>query len=168
MPTSGLHCNLGQPDRAADEADEIARLRPSSYYFGSAIQSIRFASRFSEAKSWLAKADALKLDNSVIRHERLIVAFATGDPGSTSKRSSRRRSEATIEKTSCVNIPDRNSAGSLSLRRPSAPASFGANLEGWQFYWWVVLSALEDAEAGKDVQARRYESEASSKQARLY
>jgi eukaryotic-like serine/threonine-protein kinase len=27
--------------------------------------------------------------------------------------------------------------------------------------WWVVLSALEDAEAGKDVQARRYESEAA-------
>src|SRR3984885_1028564 len=55
---------LGQPDRAADEAVETARLQPSSYYFGSAIQSIRFASRFNEAKSWLAKADALKLDNS--------------------------------------------------------------------------------------------------------
>jgi DNA-binding winged helix-turn-helix (wHTH) protein/Flp pilus assembly protein TadD len=42
---------LGQPDRAADEAAETARLQPSSYYFGSAIQSIRFASRFNEAKS---------------------------------------------------------------------------------------------------------------------
>src|SRR6202142_226010 len=41
---------LGQPDRAADEAAEVARLRPSSYYFGSAIQSIRFASSFNEAK----------------------------------------------------------------------------------------------------------------------
>ena len=71
--------HLGQPDRAADEAAEVARLRPSSYYFGSAIQSIRFASRFNEAKSWLAKADALKLDSSLIRRERLIVAFATGD-----------------------------------------------------------------------------------------
>jgi serine/threonine protein kinase/tetratricopeptide (TPR) repeat protein len=36
---------LGQPDRAADEGVETARLQPSSYYFGSAIQSIRFASR---------------------------------------------------------------------------------------------------------------------------
>jgi len=52
----------------------------------------------------LAKADALKLDNSVIRHERLIV-HSRQATGSTSKRSSRRRSEATIEKTSCVNIP---------------------------------------------------------------
>src|SRR6202051_838603 len=71
--------HLGQPDRAADEAVETARLRPSSYYFGSAIQSIRFASRFNEAKSWLAKADALKFDNLLIRRERLIVAFAAGD-----------------------------------------------------------------------------------------
>jgi len=49
-------------ERAADEAAETARLQPSSYYFGSAIQSIRFASRFNEAKSWLAKAEPLKLD----------------------------------------------------------------------------------------------------------
>ena len=77
--------HLGQPDRAADEAAETARLRPSAYYFGSAIQSIRFASRFSEAKSWLAKADALKLDNSLIRRERLIVAFATGDRDNVEK-----------------------------------------------------------------------------------
>jgi hypothetical protein len=46
---------LGQPDRAVDEAAEIARLQPGAYRFGSATQSIRFASRFSEAKSWLAK-----------------------------------------------------------------------------------------------------------------
>ncbi len=30
--------------------------------------------------------------------------------------------------------------------------------------WWVVLSALEDAEVGKDVQARRYESKAAGSQ----
>src|SRR5258707_14780905 len=51
--------HLGQLDRAADEAAEIARLQPSSRYFSGAIQSTRFASRFNEAKLWLAKADAL-------------------------------------------------------------------------------------------------------------
>src|SRR6202044_4140723 len=65
---------LGQPDRAADEAVETARLQPSSYYYGSAIQSIRYASRFNEAKSWLARADALKFDTLLIRRERLIAA----------------------------------------------------------------------------------------------
>src|SRR5580698_8377179 len=73
--------HLSQPGQAADEAAQVARLRPSAYYVGSAKQSIRFASRFNEAKSWLAKADGLKLDNSLIRRERLIVAFATGDRG---------------------------------------------------------------------------------------
>src|SRR6185369_11120110 len=70
---------LGEPDRAADEAAETARLQPSSYYFGEAIQSSRVASRFIEAKSWLDKADALKFDNQGIQAERLMVLFATGD-----------------------------------------------------------------------------------------
>jgi len=90
---------LGQPDRAADEAVETARLRPSAYYFGAAMQSIRFASRFNEAKSWLADADARKFDNSLIRRERLIVAFPAAT-GTTSKRSSGRRSKAAIENIS--------------------------------------------------------------------
>jgi serine/threonine protein kinase/Flp pilus assembly protein TadD len=70
---------LGEPDRAADESAETARLQPSSYYFGQAIQTSRLASRFIEAKSWLDKADALKFDNPTIRYERLLVLFATGD-----------------------------------------------------------------------------------------
>src|SRR4029077_20427283 len=71
--------HLGQPDRAADESAETARLQPSSYYFGEAILTSRVASRFIEAKSWLAKADALRFDNPEIRQERLLVLFATGD-----------------------------------------------------------------------------------------
>src|ERR1700688_1515221 len=70
---------LGYPGRAADESAETARLQPSSYYFGEAITSCRVASRFIEAKSWLAKADALKFDNPEIREERLFVLFSTGD-----------------------------------------------------------------------------------------
>jgi DNA-binding winged helix-turn-helix (wHTH) protein len=153
--------NLGQPDRAADEADEIARLRPSSYYFGSAIQSIRFASKFSEAKSWLAKADALKLDNSVIRHERLIVAFATGDRVNVEKilkqeeRGNYR--EDFLREHSLIEIQQGrfHSADRLRLQ------ALGRTSKASNADWWVVLSALEDAEAGKDVQARRYESEAA-------
>jgi tetratricopeptide (TPR) repeat protein len=153
--------NLGQPDRAADEAAEIARLRPSSYYFGSAIQSIRIASRLSEAKSWLAKADALKLDNSVIRHERLIVAFATGDRDNVEKilkeeeRGNYR--EDFLREHSLIEIQHGrfHSADRLRLQ------ALGRTSKASNADWWVVLSALEDAEVGKDVQARRYESEAA-------
>jgi tetratricopeptide (TPR) repeat protein len=152
---------LGQPDRAADEAVETARLRPSSYYFGSAIQSIRFASRFNEAKSWLDKADALKLDNSLIRRERLIVAFATGDRDNVEKilqeeeRGSYR--EDFLHEHSLIEIQQGrfNSAERLRLQA-LGPTSKAGNAD-----WWVVLSALEDAEVGKDVQARRYESKAA-------
>jgi hypothetical protein len=152
---------LGQPDRAADEAAEVARLRPSPYYFGSAIQSIRFASRFNEANSWLAEADALKLDSSLIRRERLIVAFATGDRHNVEKilneeeRGSYR--EDFLHEHSLIEIQRGRFHSAEGLRLQA----LGRTAKGSNADWWVVLSALENAEAGKQVQARRYESEAA-------
>jgi serine/threonine protein kinase len=152
---------LGQPDRAADEAIETARLQPGSYYFGSAIQSIRFASRFNEAKSWLAKADALKLDNSLIRRERLIVAFATGDRDNVEKilkeeeRGSYR--EDFLHEHSLIEIQQGRFHSAERLRLQA----LGRTSKASNADWWVVLSALEDAEVGNDVQARRYESKAA-------
>ncbi len=151
---------LGQPGRAADEAAETARLQPSSYYFGSAIQSIRFASRFNEAKSWLAKADALKLDNSLIRRERLIVTFATGDRDNVEKilkeeeRGSYR--EDFLHEHSLIEIQQGRFHSAERLRVQALERTSKASNADW----WIVLSALEDAEVGKDVQARRYESKA--------
>jgi eukaryotic-like serine/threonine-protein kinase len=155
--------HLGQPDRAADEAVETARLRPSSYYFGSAIQSIRFASRFNEAKSWLAEADALKLDNSLIRRERLIVAYATGDRDNVEKilkeeeRGSYR--EDFLHEHSLIEIQQGHYHSAERLRLQGLGRTSKASYADF----WVVLSALEDAEVGKDAQARRYESEADGR-----
>jgi hypothetical protein len=152
---------LGQPDRAADEAAETARLQPTAYYFGSAIQSIRFASRFNEAKSWLAKADALKLDNSLIRRERLIVAFATGDRDNVEKilkeeeRGSYR--EDFLHEHSLIEIQQGRFHSAERLRLQA----LGRTSKASNADWWVVLSALENAEVGKDVQARRYEGKAA-------
>jgi eukaryotic-like serine/threonine-protein kinase len=152
---------LGQPDRAADEAAETARLQPSPYYFGSAIQSIRFASRFNEARSWLGKADALKLDSSLIRRERLIVAFATGDRDNVEKilkeEEQGKYREDFLHEHSLIEVQQGrfHSAECLrleALERTSKPSNGD---------WWLVLSALEDAEVGNDVQARRYESKAA-------
>ena len=153
--------HLGQPERAADEAAEVARLRPSSYYFGSAIQSIRLASRFNEAKSWLAKADALKLDNSLIRRERLIVAFATGDRGSVEKifKDEERGSyqEDFLHEHSLVEIQQGRFHSAERLRQQD----LGQTPKAGYPDWWVLLSALEDAEVGKEAQARRTESKAT-------
>ncbi|MGA9630797.1 MAG: protein kinase [Candidatus Acidiferrales bacterium] len=149
---------LGHPDRAADEAAETARLRPSAYYFGSAIQSIRLASRFSEAKSWLAEADALKFDNSLIRRERLIVAFATGDRDNVEKilakeeRGSYR--EDFLLEHSLIEVQQGRFQSAERLRLQA----LGRTSKASNADWWVIVSALEDAEVGKDVEARRYES----------
>ena len=153
--------HLGQPNRAADEAAEVARLRPSSYYFGSAIQSIRFASRFNEAKSWLAKADALKLDNSLIRRERLIVAFATGDRDNVAKileaeeRGSYRADF--LYEHALIEIQQGRFESAERLRLQAlGPTSNASHAD-----LWVIPAALEDAEVGKGVQARDYESKAA-------
>jgi len=153
--------HLGQPDRAADEAAEVARLRPSSYYFGSAIQSIRYASRFNEAKSWLAKADALKLDNLLIRRERLIVAFASGDRDNVEKilrdEEQGNYREDFLHEHSLIEIQQGRFHSAERLRlQASGRTSKASNAD-----WWVLVSALEDGEVGKDVQARRYESKAT-------
>jgi len=135
---------LGQPDRAADEAVETARLQPSTYYFGSAIQSIRFASRFNEAKSWLAKADALRLDSSLIRRERLIVAFATGDRDNVEKilkeeeRGSYR--EDFLHEHSLIEIQQGRFHSAERLRLQA----LGRTSKASNADWWVVLAALED------------------------
>jgi eukaryotic-like serine/threonine-protein kinase len=150
--------HLGQPGRAADEAAEIARLRPSSYYFGSAIQSIRYASRFNDAKSWLARADALKFDTLLIRRERLIVAFATGDRENVEKilkeEEQGKYQEDFLHERSLIEIQRGRFHSAERLRLQASER----NPKDSNADWWVFLSALEDAEVGKDVRARGYES----------
>ncbi len=152
--------HLGEPDHAADEAAEAARLQPSSFFFEYAILCSRLASRFIEARSWLAKADALKFDNPDIRGGRLVVLFATGDRDGVEKllaegeRGSDRRdvllNHAWIE----TQQGRFRSAERLRLQ------AFGAPSQITDIYWQVIRSALENAEVGRDVQARRFESKA--------
>jgi tetratricopeptide (TPR) repeat protein len=158
LASAFLH--LGQPGHAADEATETARLQPSSYYFGTAIESCRVASRFIEAKSWLDKADALKFDNSKIRHERLLVLFATGDRDGVAKilaegeRGCDRRDVLLNHSLIETHQGRFGSAERLRLQAFEDPS------KTTNIYWWVIRSALENAEVGRVVQARRYESEA--------
>src|SRR6202008_630185 len=117
--------------------------------------------RFNEAKSWLAKGDALKLDNSLGPRERLSGALATGDRNNVEKilkeeeRGSYR--EDFLHEHSLIEIQQGrfHSAECLRLQASGRTAKAGND------NWWMVLTALEDAEVGKDVQARRYESKAA-------
>jgi eukaryotic-like serine/threonine-protein kinase len=70
---------LGQLKRAADIEGETARLEPSSLYFSWAVRDNITASRFSEARAWLAQASALNFDSLELRIQRLRLAFIDGD-----------------------------------------------------------------------------------------
>jgi len=67
--------------RAADVQDETARLEPSALYFSWAAAENINASRFNEARSWLAQAETLKFDSLQLRIQRLQLAFIEGDRG---------------------------------------------------------------------------------------
>jgi serine/threonine protein kinase/DNA-binding winged helix-turn-helix (wHTH) protein/tetratricopeptide (TPR) repeat protein len=152
--------HLGQPDRAADEAAEAARLQPGSFNFGTAIECSRIAGRFIEAKSWLAKADALKFDNQLIREQRLMVLFAAGDRDDLAKvlaeeeRGSDRRDALLMHA-----LIETQQGRFLSAERLRLQA-FGIPLESTDIPFWVIRSVLENAEAERDMQARRFESKA--------
>jgi tetratricopeptide (TPR) repeat protein len=118
------------------------------------------ASRFIEAKSWLDKADALKFDNPEIREERLFVVFSTGDHDGVEKilaqgeRGSDRR-DVLVDHALIETQQGRfRSAERLRLQAFELPSKAA------DIYWAVPWPALENAEVGRDVQARRYESEA--------
>ena len=153
--------HLGEPGRAADEAAEVARLRPTAYYFGSAIQSIRFASRFNEAKSWLAKADALKFDNSLIRRERLIVAFATGDRDNVEKILKEEEQDKYREDFLYEHALIETQRGRFHSAEGLREQALGPSPKASDADSLAIFSALEDVEVGKDAQARGDESKAA-------
>ena len=149
-----LH-KLGQLKRAADLEDETARLEPSSLYFSWAARDDIIASRFNEAGSWLAQAEALKFDSPELRIQRLRLAFVEGDRGTLD-----RIFEGEAHGPNrVVFLRDRSkfeaqqghfdSADRLQLqgsKLSSDPEDISRAL---------VLSALRNAEGGRVIQARK-------------
>jgi tetratricopeptide (TPR) repeat protein len=89
------------------------------------------------------------------------VAFATGDRENVEKilkeeeRGSYR--EAFLREHSLIEIQHGRFHSAERLRLQA----WGRTSKPGNADWWVILSALEDAEVGKDAQARRYESDAA-------
>jgi DNA-binding winged helix-turn-helix (wHTH) protein len=146
---------IGQLDSAAAAEDEMARLGPSPIHFAFAAQANIIASRFKEARSWLAQAESLKFDNLGLRTQRLRLAFLEGD-------------RSTLERIfdSEANGPNRV----LFLRERSRFEGQQGHLDGSDrlqmqasklssdpedISTGLVFSALQSAEAGRAVQARK-------------
>jgi eukaryotic-like serine/threonine-protein kinase len=75
----------GQLDRAADLADETARLEPSPLYFAWAAEHNIDANRFNDAKSWLDQAKLSNFDSLDLRIQGLRLAFMERDWGAVNQ-----------------------------------------------------------------------------------
>src|SRR5580692_3359942 len=146
---------LGQPDRAADVEDETARLQPSPLYFSSAAGANLDASRFNEAGSWLARAEASKFDSPDLRMWKARLAFIQGNRAALDQVFNRE-----------AHVPDRvvvqreryeaqqGHFGSSDRWRLQASKLFSHPVDMSR---GLISSALENAEAGRLVQAHKIE-----------
>jgi len=151
---------LGQLKRAADLEDETARLEPSPLYFSWAAEWNIDASRFNEARSWLAQAEALKFDSLELRIQRLRLAFIEGDRAALDRmfedeahgpnRLVFLRQQSRFE----AQQGHLDSADRLRLQASklsSDPVDISKAL---------VVSALQNAEVGRAIQARKTQDQA--------
>jgi len=146
---------LGQLSRAADLEDETARLEPSALYFSWAASANVRASRYKEARSCLAQAEALKFDSLELRLQRFHLAFIDGDRAALDRifdaeahgpnRVVFLGEQVVFEaQQGRFDSADRLEMQSSKLPSDSAYAS-----------WELVFSALRNAEVGRVIQARK-------------
>jgi eukaryotic-like serine/threonine-protein kinase len=149
---------LGQLKRAADVENETARLEPSPLYFSWAASANISAGRFSQARSWLAQAEALKFDSLEMKIQRLRLAFIEGDRGTLDRifdGEAHGSSRVMFDHEQFESQQGRfDSADRLRLqvsKLPSDPENMSLQA--------LVLSALQSAEAGRAIQARKIEDQ---------
>jgi eukaryotic-like serine/threonine-protein kinase len=151
---------LGQPSRAAAAEDETARLEPSTLYFSWAALANINASRFSQARSWLAQAKASKLDSLELSIQAYRLAFIEGDRTTTDKifqdeTHGRNRAAFLRERSKLEAAQGRLNAADQFLQEASRLSA-----DADQTSQALVFSALQDAEAGRVIQARNAEGQA--------
>jgi eukaryotic-like serine/threonine-protein kinase len=146
---------LGQLKRAADLEDEAARLKPSALYISWAAEANIDASRLNEAKSWLDQAEAFKFDSLELRIQRLRLAFIEGDQGTVDRIFNNEARGASrfqlLHERFEAQQGHFNSADRIELQAAKISS------DPMEISWALVFSALQNAEAGRLVQARRIE-----------
>jgi len=70
---------LGQPDKAADEAREAARLQPTTYTYSEWTFHSRIAERLNESQAVLDEAASRKFDSFELQEGRIRLAFLQND-----------------------------------------------------------------------------------------
>jgi DNA-binding winged helix-turn-helix (wHTH) protein/tetratricopeptide (TPR) repeat protein len=154
--TSG---RLGQPNRAADLEDETARLEPSTLYFTWAVWGNISASRFNQAKSWLAQAKASKFDSLQLSVQEYRLAFIEGDQRALDQifedETHGPNRAAFLRERAKLEAPQGRLDSADRLLREASRLSPDADQNSMA----LVFSALQDAEAGKVFEARNTEDQ---------
>ncbi|MGA7136068.1 MAG: winged helix-turn-helix domain-containing protein [Terriglobales bacterium] len=150
---------LGQLKRAADVEDETARLEPSPLYFSWAASANISASRLNQARSWLAQADALKFDSLLLRVDRLRLALIDGD-----RRTLNRIFDGNVDGSVRIQVyqeqVETQQGRFDSAERLRLQVSKLSSDQEYLISWALVASALQNAEAGRVMQARKIEDQA--------
>jgi DNA-binding winged helix-turn-helix (wHTH) protein/Flp pilus assembly protein TadD len=149
---------LGQLGRAADIQDETARLDPTALYFSWAASANIVASRFNEARSWLAQAEALKFDSLDLRIQRFRLAFIEGDRDAFDRIFD---GEAHVPNQVMLlrerfEVQQGHFDSADRLRRQAMKLSSADPVDITDP---LIFSALHNAEAGRIVQARKIEDQ---------
>jgi len=151
---------LGQLKRAADAEDETARLGPSPLYFSWAASANMIASRFKEARSWLAQAEALKFDSLGLRLDRLHLAFIEGDRGALDRildgEAHGPNRVVFLREQSRFEAQQGHFDSADRLRLQASKLSSDPE----EIFEALVFSALQNAEAGRAIQARKTQDQA--------
>jgi tetratricopeptide (TPR) repeat protein len=150
---------LGQLNRAADLENEAARLESSALYFYWAAAANISASRFKEARSCLARAEALKFDSPELRIQRFRLAFIEGDRCSLDRifeGEARGPNRAFFLHQQAIFEGHRGRFDSADRLRVQAATLSDQD----QISQGLVLSALRSAEAGRAIQTRKIQDQA--------
>jgi len=152
---------LGQLNRAADAEDETARLGPSPLHFSWAAFGNIIASRFNEARSWLAQAEALKFDIPGLRIQRFRLAFIEGDRSTLDRifdGEAHGPNRVLFLRERCLFEAQQGQFDSADRLQQQA-STLSSDPEDISRY--LVFSALQNAEAGRAIQARKTQDLAS-------
>jgi eukaryotic-like serine/threonine-protein kinase len=151
---------LGQLKRMADVEDETARLEPSPLYYSWAVTANIIASRFKQARSWLAQAEALKFDSLWLRINRFQLAFVEGDRAALDRifdvEAHGPNPVVFLRERSTFEAQQGHFDSADRLQRQASKLS--SDPEDISFA--LVYSALQNAEAGRAMQAGKIEDQA--------
>jgi eukaryotic-like serine/threonine-protein kinase len=151
---------LGQPNRAADVGGETARLEPSPLYFWFAAGENINASRFNEARSWLAQAEALKFDSFGLRLDRLRLAFIEGDLGALDRIFDGEANGPNRALFLLVRSEFEAQQGHLDSANRLQRSTSKLSSDPEDISDALITSARQNAEAGNVIQARKNQDQA--------